>query len=322
VNAQLEPVTSSEPSGSRQRRISTTLIVAVFVVLLFAWQWYDNQLRFQALQQQAAQARALQTQLATFENQLGEVQNRQAVLESLYQDLSHSGDDAMLADIEQTLLITDQQLQITGNIKTALAALQAADARLARGDRSEFTPIRKALAHDIARLQHAPTVDFAGISARLDSVLGTVDALPLAMDVRSSVTPSAPQPASAGENVWQRLAHALWQELRALVRIQNTEHTDSALLAPQEIFLLRENLKLRLLSARLALLARDDTSFKTDLKTAQKSLARYFASNDPAVAVALATAQQLTSDRIDIAPPDVAASLAAMRDYRLAHEPR
>ena len=312
----MEPTPSSASSGNpRKRRFSAALLLAMLAILLVVGQWYDGQRRFKALRQQA---NMLQVQLAATTDRLREAQGRQAALESLYQELSRGNDDSMFVDIEQTLLIADQQLQIADNVKTALAALQAADAQLARSNRPEFAPVRKALAHDIERLQRAPAVDVASISAQLDSVLGAIDTLPLAIETRPSASPSS-ESAPAAESTWQHVMREIWRELRSLIRIQNTGHADVALLAPEQIFFLRENLKLRLLDARLALLAHDETSFKADLKAAQVLLARYFALQDPAVDAARATAQQLARGSIGITPPDLAASLAAVRDYRLAH---
>ncbi len=79
-----------------------------------------------------------------------------------------------------------------------------------------------------------------------------------------------------------------------LVRIENTEKQEMPLLSPTQTFFLRENLKLRLLSARMALLTRDEVSFRRDLKTAQEWIKRYFdiKSNESAQALgALAKAR-------------------------------
>jgi uroporphyrin-III C-methyltransferase len=311
----MEPAAPPQSGNKRRQRVNAALVVAVLAVLLIVWQWYDVQRRAKALQQQT---QAMQVQIAIFEDRLHEMQTRQTALDALYQDLARSSDDSVLADIEQTLLIADQQLQISGNIQAALAAVQAADARLAR-NRSEFAPIRNALEYDIERLRRTPGVDVIGINARLAAVRGSVDTLPLAMDQHLQPS-SPPERLPAAENTWQHFSREIWQELRSLVRIQNTDHAAAELLAPQQIFFVRENLKLRLLDARLALIAHDETEFKADLKAVHESLARYFAPNDPAVATALATAQQLADGHAGSAQPNVAASLAAVRDYRLAHE--
>ena len=313
----MEPTAPTSPrdAAGTQRRFSVALLLAILALVAVAGQWYDSRHRFKELRQQTSE---MQMQLAAIEDRLRAAQDRQSALESLYQELSRSSDQAALAEVEQTLLIADQQLQIAGNVKAALAALQAADTRLARSNRPELTSVRNALAHDIEHLRRAPTVDVAGISAQLAAIRSSVVTLPLAVEKHLPVNSSPPAPIV--ESAWRQFARTLWQEFRSLIRIQNAGQTDMTLLAPEQDFFLRENLKLRLLDARLALLAHDEASFKADLTAAQSALMRYFAADDPAVAATRASLQQLAGSRVGILPPDIAGSLAAVRDYRLAHE--
>jgi len=104
------------------------------------------------------------------------------------------------------------------------------------------------------------------------------------------------------------------------VRIRDLETADAALLAPSHAYFLRENLKLRLLAARVALLARDEISFRDDLRAAQAWLARYFDAKQRITANALATVKQLAESPVAIAVPDINASLAAVRTARAARE--
>lgn len=315
-------------------------IVAVMAVALFAWQWYDSHRQISTLQYELARrlaeadaqnkesrnvaeqvreaTREAQVKLGVLEAKLQESQNQQVALEALYQELSRSRDESLLADVEQTLLVANQQLQIAGNVKSALIALQAADARLARLDRPRLAGLRKVIARDIERLKLAPYVDVVGISARLDNLLGAIDGLPLAMEVRPPAT--APAPKDAAGNAWTRFTRELWRDLRDLVRIQNMERPDLPLLAPAQSYFLRENFKLRLLSARLALLAHDEKSFHADLKAARDWLTRYYDTRDKTVANAVAALSQLHDSQIGIELPDVAASLDAVRNYRLTRE--
>jgi uroporphyrin-3 C-methyltransferase len=92
------------------------------------------------------------------------------------------------------------------------------------------------------------------------------------------------------------------------------------LLTPAQTYFLRENLKLRLLSARLALLAHDEKSFKDDLRAARDWLTRYYDARDKSVASALATLRQSSDSQIRIDLPDVSASLDAVRNYRQTRE--
>ena len=68
-------------------------------------------------------------------------------------------------------------------------------------------------------------------------------------------------------------------EARGLLRVSRIDQPEAILLAPEQAFFLRENLKLKLLNARLAVLARQYDSARADLATATAALNKYF---DPA----------------------------------------
>jgi uroporphyrin-3 C-methyltransferase len=161
------------------------------------------------------------------------------------------------------------------------------------------------------------------MSARIDNLIGLIDSLPLAMEFRPSATPAANQAvADTGGNAWMRFTRELWRDFKELVRIQNMDNPDVVLLTPSQTYFLRENLKLRLLGARLALLAHDEKSFKADLKAALEWLARYYDARDKTVANAAAAVRQLHDSQISIELPDIAASLDTVRNYRLTRERR
>src|SRR5918911_1014816 len=106
---------------------------------------------------------------------LAEWQSQQLALEALYQELSRNRDEWQLAEIEQVLAIASQQLQLARNVRAALLALQLAEARLARADRPQFVPIRRALARDIERLKTLPVLDLPGMSMRIDTLAAQVE---------------------------------------------------------------------------------------------------------------------------------------------------
>jgi uroporphyrin-3 C-methyltransferase len=258
--------------------------------------------------------------IGVLESKLAESQNQQIALEALYQELSRNRDEWAYAEIEQSLLIASQQIQLAGNVKAALIALQNADARLQGMDRPQLTQLRKAINRDIERLKAVPHVDIVGISARLDALAGAVDALPLATEMRASADPPAPREAADDGNAWVRFWREAWSEVKQLVRIQQLGKPDVPLLAPSQGFFLRENLKLRLVGARLALLTRDQASYKGDLEAARNWLARYYQTGDRGVANALATLRTLHESDISIELPDISATLDALRDYRATRE--
>lgn len=342
-------VTAHTPAAAAAPKISSglpalagaALILALLALILVAWQWYDSRTAVESIRLEVAkkiaeaeglnkasravadQAREAsseaQTRLAVVESRVAESQSQQIALEALYQELSRNTDEAAFAEIEQSLLIASQQLQLAGNVKAALIALQNADARMQRMERPQLTPLRKALHRDIERLKGLPFVDTVGFSVRLDNVISAVDTLPLAMEVRPP-TPGADAVGAAPVSAWQRLLNEAWIELKQLVRIQNMGREEVPLLAPSQIFFLRENLKLRLLGARLALLARDQASYKADLEAASAWITRYYDTREKSVANALTTLRNLQAGEINIELPDISATVDAVRNLRAVRE--
>lgn len=263
--------------------------------------------------------RDMQAKLALLENRLGESQTQQAALEALYRELSPSRDEWALTEVEQVLMLASQQLQLAGNVRGALAALQVADGKLQRLDRPQFVPLRRALARDMDRLKAVPYVDVSGLSLRLDEAIAQIDALPLAVDERLDATP-APVPPPPGESGWRRLLRSAWGELRQLVRIENIDRPEVPLLSPHEQFFLRENVKLRLLSARFELLFRDQANFRADLTAADAWLTRYFDVRSKPVQALQTLLRQLKGTDLATELPGLAASLDAVRVLQIARD--
>jgi uroporphyrin-3 C-methyltransferase len=270
----------------------------------------------------AAQAqeavRDAQAKIALVEARLAESQTQQAALEALYRELTPSRDDFLLNEVEQMLLVASQQLQLAGNAQIALAGLQAADARLQRSERPQFIPLRRAIARDMERLKALPYVDVTGMNLRLDQIVSSVDRMPFAFEERPA---SAPPPAeNKDQPAWRRALAQTLYDFRQLVRIESLDKTEPPLLAPSQQYFLRENLRLRLLAARLALLSRDEASFRADLKAADDWLKRYFDAKAKPVQIASATLKQFQTSELVIELPDLSGSLNALRNQRLARE--
>ena len=259
-------------------------------------------------------SRESQAKAAQLEARLAESQSQQMALEALYQDLSRNRDEWQLAEIEQVLAIASQQLQLAGNVRAGLLALQMAEARLARADRPQFVPIRRALARDIDRLKSLPAVDFAGMSARIDGLIAAADSLPLAFDER--VERPAPARETAAGGFFARFAADVWNELRQLVVVRRMDKSEPPLLPPSQAYFLRENLRLRLFNARLSLLTRDEAGYREDLRAAQAWIQRYFDGKSRQTADALAQLKGLSSATVSFEMPTISESLDAVRGFK------
>jgi uroporphyrin-3 C-methyltransferase len=333
----------------RAKTNSPWLFVALAALALAGWQWFETRQKLVDVQQQVSQKLAefdtankedrgaqkqsreqidaLQARLGAVDGKIAEFQAQSATLQALYQDIARSREEVALLEVEQAIVLAGQQLQLAGNLPVAVLALQTADAQLARLDRPAHLPLRKALTKDLARLNALPFVDMPGISLRLEQVLVGIDKLPLASYGRPGLLRETQKVAeieksAPAQSWWQRTSGAIWQEVKGLVRIQRFDRDDVALLAPGQGYLLRENLKLRLLNARLALFARDQWTYRNELKVAQDLLTRHFETNDKAVQTAQTTLQQMTATEINVELPTLNDSQAALRTLRPGKEKR
>ncbi len=337
----LPPAAGSTPRPAGARAYAAGLwavaVIAVAAVGLTAWQVYSNRQDIDGLRQELARrlaevdtqtktsrltgeqlreaTREASVKIGVLEGKLAESQSQQIALEALYQELSRNRDEWAFAEIEQTLLLASQQLQLAGNVRAALIALQAADARLQYMNRPPLLALRKAINEDIARLNAAPFVDTTGLAMRIDSVIAALDKLPLAAETRPAPE-VVTMPAAGGAHsdaAWSRFWREVWTDLRQMVRVQRIENADVPLLAPAQAFFLRENLKLRLLTARVALLTRDQATYRGDLAAARAWLSRYFDARDKAVALAASALASLQSSEVTMELPDLSATLGALR---------
>ncbi len=283
----------------------------------------------------------LQAKVNVLEGKQTEAQSQQLALEQLYQELSRNRDDWALAEIEQVLSTASQQLQLAGNVQGAIIALQNAESRLSRSDKPQFIVIRRAIANDLERLKTLPVVDLTGIALRLDSIITQVDSLPLLSDekpvlpvippktsrraVKEATQPKSAQadkPSEASdwladlENKWDSWTSEMWGEIRQLIRVRNVDTPDALLLSPTQAYYVRENLKLRLLNARLALLARNETAFSSDLNAAQDAITRYFDTRARQTQTTQALLRQVQASNLSIDMPTLAESLNAVRNYK------
>ena len=281
----------------------------------------------------------LQAKVSVLENKQIEAQSQQLALEQLYQDLSKNRDDWALAEIEQVISTASQQLQLAGNVQGALIALQNADRSLSRSDKPQFITIRRAIAKDMEKLKSLPSVDLTGIALRLDSVIGQIDTLPLLSDEKPALPVTQPKkplrlslkvPGKNGkvaessgpdwmtglEDKWQSWSNEMWNEVRQLILVRTVNSPDALLASPTQSYYIRENVKLRLLSARLGLLSRNDSAFRSDLIASQDAITRYFDTRAQKTQAAQAFLKQVQGSNLSIEMPTLAESLNAVRNYK------
>jgi uroporphyrin-3 C-methyltransferase len=311
------------------------LLIAALALIATVWSWSDSRERIRDLKTELGRRlaesgkdvsetrllarnsddamRQVSEKVAHIESQMVTSQQQQQALEALYKDMAQGRDEWTLAEIEQVLLTAAQQLQLAGNVKAAIIALEGADTRLQRLNKPQFTALRRAIAADLASLRAVPSLDEVGASARIEALVARHANWPLASAQGSEAAP-APRTTKVSS-----LGQELWAELKHLVQVRRIEGNEAVLLPPDQAYFLRENLRLRLLSARLELLAQDQAAFRADLHAASDMLSRYFNTRDAGVAAAIKEIRRLTSLQIASKLPGIDASLAALDAYKGGH---
>ncbi len=333
---------SDTPPDLPGRRPSSAVAVAALALALaaliaglgFAWNTYDrmSQLEtqlarrmgeFDAASREARSAAKaandaladLQNRLVALETRAQEAQSQQLALTTMYQDLARSQDERVVADIEQTLLLAQQQLQLAGNVRAAILGLEAAETRLTHLGKPQFAALRAAIAKDMERLKLMPAADAEGLNARLEALIQAVDGLK--PESEAEPPQAAPALAKGGTaDTLARLSREMWDEFKTLVRIRRLDHPELPLLTPSQTYFLRQNLKLRLLSARLALLQRDETAFRADLAAARDWTGRYFNRLEAGSKSFVASLDELLKAPVALKEARIDASLKAVRAVR------
>jgi uroporphyrin-3 C-methyltransferase len=259
-------------------------------------------------------ARDASARVAVFDARLSEVALQRTQLEELMQSLSRSRDENLVVDIESSIRLAQQQAQLTGSIEPLLAALKSADQRVARAAQPRLSPLQRALARDIERIKSASVSDTPGLLVKLDELVRLADELVLANAVVSvnGVSLLKPPVRQVAPTWWQHSLQVMLDEARGLFRVSRIEQPEAVLLSPEQSFFVRENFKLKLLNARLGLLARQLESSRSDLEAASMSLNKYFDVSARKTQSAIAILNQVQSQMKSLQLPRVDETLAAL----------
>jgi uroporphyrin-3 C-methyltransferase len=339
---------SESPIRKSSLFAKTALALVLLALGTLAWQWLNTRQRFneveRALSQKLSEAEILNQQTyalaknaqelsnranartVVLEQKLDESRDQQEVLQTLYDQLAENREATALAEVEQLLALANQQLQLAGNIKSALLALQAAEQRLQSLDLPRAIQLRETISHEIENLRKLPQIDITEISQQLEILADLSGRLPLISERQPTLNAQARhrqpvQPAAADSmGELQKLGLDIWEDIKELVTVERIDRPEPALLAPDHAFYLRENLRLRLLTARIALLQHDEDTYRADIKTVHLWLNRYFDTKHPDTIKAFKILQKISAKNITIEVPSLTESLSAVSRYKLTLE--
>ena len=343
-------MTEQDTFLSRLLKNKLTMVNAGWVLLVIGalvslgWQWLNTRHRFNEIEQtlsqkleqyqainkqsmelaKLAQERSVQANMRTIvlEQKLAESRDQQEALQTLYTQLAESRESTAVAEVEQLLNIASQQLQLSGNVKSALLALQAAQKRLEPLDLPRAIHLRETLNAEIENLREVPQIDVINMSAQLTQLSELCGKLPLiserqpTLNAKAAAEKEPVQPMSP----LNAFVHNIWDDIKNLITVERIKKPEPPLLAADQAFYLRENVKLRLLTARIALLQHDETTYKADLNTVRNWLNEYFDTRHPDAIKAFNLLNKLSSNNISIELPQLTESFAAVTRYKLTLE--
>jgi uroporphyrin-3 C-methyltransferase len=323
---------ASTKRAGRSVSAGLALILAAIALVLSGSLWYllserqgllgtDVMGRLDALSGNVAQ---IQKNNDSVEQRLARLQETQDTLKTsvskLSSDVGRSRRDWLLADTEQLLVVANERLQLTHDVTLALAALRVADHHLQQLANPNLLPVRRSLARDISQLEATEQVDVDGLALQLNGIATRIDRLPLAMQTQFVKSPDTGQAAPQSGGTWIRFLHEMWRDMSSLIRVRTDTDIRRPLLAPDQSYFLRENLRLVLFSAQLAVLQRDATTYQQNIKTAIQWLNDYFDTNAQVVTKARDELQKMA--RVSVRPdvPDLSSSLEALQKVMARQE--
>jgi len=324
------PDAGSRPVGRAPLRVVGALAVLALLLSGLLWQKLtmiqeqvarqssdssSNAIEARAMARQAQeQVQEAVARQVVMEARLSEAALQRSQLDELMQSMSRSRDENLVADIESAIRLAQQQAQLTGSVEPLVAALKSAELRVTRAAQPRLAALQRAIVRDLGRVKGATVSDTPNLLVKLDEVVALADELPLANAVPKPIPASSfkPQRDEGVASWWQRSLQVSMDEMRGLVRVSRIDQPEAALLSPEQSFFLRENFKLRLLNARLGLLARQIEASRADLVAASAMINKYFDPGARKTQFAASSLQQIQGQMKALELPRVDDTLAAL----------
>lgn len=344
IKAEVKPEVKATPVASASSSNALTIITLLLVMVAFglmAWFWIHSNSRiieierslsvklneYQGINQQGMaiakqsdeRSEKMYAKTLLIEEKLTQSQSQQEVLQNLYNQLASNHEAAVLTEVDQLVAMASQQLRLNGNVKSALLALEAADEPLAKLNTPRATQLSEVLGNDINMLREFPQVDRLAATAQLESLALLCQHLPLISERQTADSDvEAAKKSVEDETVEQakNFGAKVWDKFKGFVSIDRIDHPEPPLLSADHRFYLRENLKLRLLTARIALMQRDAVSYQADLKAAKDWLQQYYDTNHPNGEKALALIEKLSANQVALEIPEITDSIEAIAHYK------
>lgn len=204
-----------------------------------------------------------------------EHEQRLAQIQAAYAELLKGRVNWLVDEVEVTLNNASQQLLLSGNIPMAIGMLENVEQRLNHFEQPELLPIKQAISQDLSALKTLPYINIPATVLHIDRLQSGINELPLMMD-ETLQAQNKPAPASQSNHFLTRTWENTVSMIKDMVEIRHLNSSDTMLLAPEQIYFIRENLRLRLLDARLALMQHNNEVYQNDLNAVEMAVKKYF----------------------------------------------
>lgn len=217
----------------------------------------------------------------------------------------------LLAETQYLLRLANQRLVMAGDTSAAQALLASADAILRELDDVRLHPVRAAVAADLAAVRAVPKIDVEGIYLRLAALIEQAGQLVI-FELPAKETRPAPAPAQSwGERLRQGY-HAALAKLSDYIIIRRRDAPMQALMDPQWEGLVRQNLRMLLEQAQVALLSGNQTLYRASLERADHWVAEFFESDGTAARAMSREISDLEDLPVAVSLPDISGSISAL----------
>ncbi|MDO9107053.1 MAG: uroporphyrinogen-III C-methyltransferase [Methylovulum sp.] len=236
-------------------------------------------------------------------------------VQRIQRQLGKTRGDWLVADAEYLLSVANERLHLVGDVNTTREALEAADQRLRESGDAGVFKVREQIAKDIAVIRNIHVPDTVGMYALLQTLEAQVDKLALFLPYSGKpLSPSTEIHDHADKTEADHgLLDSALAQLEGIVTIKHTDQPVTAIITPEQAEFIREQLRVKLEMAKIALVEHNEEIYQTSLMDAKNWIGQHFTKNDEHRAM-IAELDRLSQIKIHSQFPDISQSLKMLKD--------
>jgi uroporphyrin-3 C-methyltransferase len=238
-----------------------------------------------------------------------------SAIQQVQRQLGKTRGDWLIADAEYLLSTASERLHLIGDVNTTRAALEAADQRLRESGDAAVFKVREQIAKDIAALNRVEVPDIVGIYSSIQTQAGQIDNLTLLLPYagKTPTSPKKPEKPVDQTQDKQDLIDSALNELEEIVTIRHTEQPIKAILTQEEAQFIKEQLRLKLETVKVALVQHNEPLYQASLTDAKKWTEQHFMQNTQTKNF-IAELDRMKGVQIQSQFPDISLSLKMLKD--------